>query len=1283
ITTTHQYDELRRRIASTRAGVTTHTEYDAQGRVAFTWQTPENASNPLDPALVIGRSTAAPVYNSHGELTESTDPAGRVTTYARSVANGIVTRTTTLPGGATLIDKSYADGTPIESLGSGQRHMTQSETWNANGERIVEQAYTANPDDFSRSISDFLGRTLRTEQPSPTGTGLAVTHYHYEPGTGRLLKTVDPSGLATLYFYNDLGEQTLTVVDVNDDGEIDWAGPDRIQESETVYEQYASDPTLPPDPLDPLEPTDPWWRVTRTYTYKHGSDQPVLVSTTWTSLDGLESLTDSLGLISHSKTVRTPNAALRTHTATAPDGSYTVSVTQNGLPQYTARYDADDVQLSRQDFGYDEWNRRNQVTDAGTGTTLTTFHVDGSVATVTQNPGTALEQQTAFLSSGLGTLGYTTSGGRIEQVTLSDSTTVIREYYPTGELMSQYGSRQYPVAYTHDYAGRMKTLTTWQDFDGDTGAAVTTWNYNDAGVLVSKRYPDTLGPDYEYDIRGLLAKRTWARGAETVYTYNALGELTNVDYPGSATPSVVNSYDRQGRLTEVQDASGTREYVYEDFQLVREKYTAGLLEDWKIERNYDALRRAGGLELYEDATLEHAVVYDYDTASRVATVTGHSITNTYTYSANRHVLDQLDQGGVQTVVWTHDNLNRLTSIATDNGTSTLSSHMYLYNDANQRTRATLMDGSYWEYTYDALGQVTGGVKKESGGAVLNGYDFSYTFDDIGNRKTFTENSQTTTYEANLLNQYTEIDRPAFTNLRGDRVNTNTTIHVDLLGDGNPAVEASYNNLLWHRQMAVTDPVSEFDITATENGNSNSVTGSLYTPNGVEVPQFDDDGNLTRDHLWQYTWNSENRLVRQENREDINISPLIRTRMEYTYDSQGRRVRRIISRWDGGQNDFVVEEDLRFVYDNWNLIAEIDASGDVVRSYVWGLDLSGDFQGVGGVGGLLSVESGSTVALAVYDGNGNVMVYTDASTGNPIAEYEYDPFGRRIKTKGAQAENYPHRFSTKYEESESGFLYYGFRSFNPEIGRWLNRDPIEEEGGYNLYGFVENDGVNFLDNMGMSRFRYNNVFDWLDAPESNVFIAEFYDRGWEYADIESGFSVTVRRAVFNFMNSSGNRVREQIIERTTSIPRYELGITISEPSEIGIKCGCSSNEEKNKYSAAFFLIVESKTWIANRRSRGWSEPALSGHIRDHRVSDNWAEASQFRRRRMVRDHEIRHRQHAESNFEFWKRDIRSQMAITFSSEEDCLNAAQLFMERQYVRFLQRERLSGELVERGGL
>ncbi|MCC5851047.1 MAG: hypothetical protein JJU29_23405, partial [Verrucomicrobia bacterium] len=222
ITTTHEYDELRRRIRSTRAGVTTHTEYDDMDRVVFTWQTPENDFN-----KIIGKASESPEYNAYGEVTKSTDLAGRVTEYEREVANGIVTRTTILPGGSTIIEKSHADGTRIETLGTARRHMTYSESWTTAGERVAEQYYTDNPNDFTRTVHDFLGRPIRTERPSPTGTGLAIIENHYEPGTGRLNKTVDPAGLATLYFYNDLGERHLTVVDVNDNGEIDWSGPDR------------------------------------------------------------------------------------------------------------------------------------------------------------------------------------------------------------------------------------------------------------------------------------------------------------------------------------------------------------------------------------------------------------------------------------------------------------------------------------------------------------------------------------------------------------------------------------------------------------------------------------------------------------------------------------------------------------------------------------------------------------------------------------------------------------------------------------------------------------------------------------------------------------------------------------------------------------------------------------------------------------------------------------------------------------------------------------------------
>jgi uncharacterized protein RhaS with RHS repeats len=55
-----------------------------------------------------------------------------------------------------------------------------------------------------------------------------------------------------------------------------------------------------------------------------------------------------------------------------------------------------------------------------------------------------------------------------------DGTSVSTEYHPTGEIKNTWGSRTCPVEYTYDFAGRMKTLKTWQDFAGNSGTATTT-----------------------------------------------------------------------------------------------------------------------------------------------------------------------------------------------------------------------------------------------------------------------------------------------------------------------------------------------------------------------------------------------------------------------------------------------------------------------------------------------------------------------------------------------------------------------------------------------------------------------------------------------------------------------------------------------------------------------------------------------------------------------------------------------------------------------------------------
>jgi len=191
----------------------------------------------------------------------------------------------------------------------------------------------------------------------------------------------------------------------------------------------------------------------------------------------------------------------------------------------------------------------------------------------------------------------------------------------------------------------------------------------------------------------------------------------------------------------------------------------------------------------------------------------------------------------------------------------------------------------------------------------------------------------------------------------------------------------------------------------------------------------------------------------------------RTRkLEFAYDWMGRRMEKKVS--DEISSAMTVVDKRRFAYDGWNMIAEftVDGGGNLTpdRQYTWGTDLSGSEQGAGGVGGLLSVSNGGTPLIACYDGNGNIVAWMNAS-GAAVARQDYDPFGNRIIREGVEI---PVGFSTKYEDRETGMLYYGHRYYDPETGRWPSRDPIEERGGVNLYGFVGNRSLNTIDILGL-------------------------------------------------------------------------------------------------------------------------------------------------------------------------------------------------------------------------
>lgn len=233
--------------------------------------------------------------------------------------------------------------------------------------------------------------------------------------------------------------------------------------------------------------------------------------------------------------------------------------------------------------------------------------------------------------------------------------------------------------------------------------------------------------------------------------------------------------------------------------------------------------------------------------------------------------------------------------------------------------------------------------------------------------------------------------------------------------------------------------------------------------------------------------------------------LPRLRLDFKYDYMGRRIEKRVTNIDSSTETLA----RRFIYDGWNLVAEINANAPatILRTYAWGLDLTGDLVASGGVGALLRMTnyttgSPGTSYYPTYDGNGNVVSLVKASDGSLAAVYEYDPYGNYLRNQvlDPNVADAPFRFSTKYTDSETGLTYYGHRYYSPGMGRFVNRDPIGEQGGVNLYAFCGNNSVGRWDYLGLNEENWSPDLAWFEArdvPESARNMVSWFRRTMRY------------------------------------------------------------------------------------------------------------------------------------------------------------------------------------------
>ena len=244
----------------------------------------------------------------------------------------------------------------------------------------------------------------------------------------------------------------------------------------------------------------------------------------------------------------------------------------------------------------------------------------------------------------------------------------------------------------------------------------------------------------------------------------------------------------------------------------------------------------------------------------------------------------------------------------------------------------------------------------------------------------------------------------------------------------------------------------------ETDELNRYAGIVRNGGEAFTPQYDADGNQTlvktSTGIWTVTYNAENRPVKFESEDGG-------TTVECAYDSMGRRFEKKVT--VGGTTGFHA----RYLYRDYLQVAECDLTGEtpvLVRSYLW--DPS-------------EPEATRVLAMTRWEANGtqvkehlycmhdamkNVTSLFGEARGRR-ALYEYRPYGGLVTSEGNMAQENKFRFSCEYMDDELGLIYYNYRHLNPHDGRWISRDPIAEEGGWNLFAFVGNNGIINFDYLG--------------------------------------------------------------------------------------------------------------------------------------------------------------------------------------------------------------------------
>jgi len=424
------------------------------------------------------------------------------------------------------------------------------------------------------------------------------------------------------------------------------------------------------------------------------------------SSGNLTSSTDADG----SQTTYGYDSVGRQTTIVDPDGN-----ASGGTPSqhtWTTAYDALDRVTSETDplshatsSTYDGAGNRTSSTDKNGNITAYTYNAAGRLSTIVQKPD----------PSGQPTLTYTTTIGRDDNANTTSMTQA------NGVVTN----------YAYDPLNRLTSMTTHPA--GGTNLA-TTYTLDGNGNTLTRTTADSVVTTYSYDNLSRLTQVAASGLSAISYAYDELSRRTSMT---DGTGTTTYSYDRMGRLTQGAQPNGTVSYGYD------------------LDSNRTTLTYPGS----------YAVTHTYSNAGRLSSLQDWgSRTTTYTYSAAGLAATVTLPNGLVTT-YTYDRAQRLTALTNVVGSTTITSHSYTLDNQGNRTAQTEFISGITTGASDSIGYTYDGLNRLTSLTTTNPEGFA--LDSASNLSSRTGPSATFTYDAS--NRITSDGSSAFTWSNADRL----------------------------------------------------------------------------------------------------------------------------------------------------------------------------------------------------------------------------------------------------------------------------------------------------------------------------------------------------------------------------------------------------------------------------------------------------------------------------------------------------------------------------------